>query len=162
MKEMSQEETINKDEKLAFKKTNVLFMVVLSHVTFGIYVPYWFLTRRKAFEQLSANSKIPVKAIKCVLVLYILSSLATIVGPFFLTEYGLELKNSLDYILTMYSVGIILYSVFRAKDMINEYFDKTEVKAIPAALFHIWYLQHKINRLFVERDEGHVIKKMVR
>lgn len=156
------DKSLQKKERIAFKKSNVFVMVILSYITFGIYIPYWFLTRRKAFEQLSSETKLPLKAVKCVLVLYIVALIALIMGPFFLTEYGLELKNSIDYILTMYGLGIVLYAVFRAKEMLNDHYDQTLIKPIPAAFFHIWYLQYKLNQLSNERGDHFAEEKMAK
>jgi hypothetical protein len=136
-----------RSEEVLFKKANVFVMVILSYITFGIYVPYWFLSRRKAFEQLSSDSKLPYRGVKFLLFMYIIMLLLLVTGPMFLTEYGLELKDSIDYILTMYGFGIVLYSVFRAKEMINDHYDLNVIKPVPAAFFHIWYLQYKLNQL---------------
>ncbi|WP_108672184.1 DUF4234 domain-containing protein [Peribacillus acanthi] len=147
------EHQIELDEHLGFKKTNIVFMVLVSYLTFGIYVPYWFLTRRKALQSLSSNVQLPFNAIVTVLLFYILSFFALIFAPFFLTAYGLELKDSLDYIVTMYGLGIVLYAVFRVREMLNDHWKEEIIRPVPVALFHIWYLQYKINRMLAEKEK---------
>ena len=42
---------------VAFKKTNTALAVLLTNVTFGVYVPYWFISRRNSIDRLG---KVPV------------------------------------------------------------------------------------------------------
>jgi hypothetical protein len=140
-----------REEKINFKKINVALMVILSNITFGIYIPYWILSRRRTFEKLSKENEIPFKVIKIILSIYVFFFIATILGPFVLTDLGLEIKNSIDYIFTFYGLGIIMYSVFRIRKMLNEYFGENVIKSLPLTFFHIWYLQYKINSLFNDR-----------
>ncbi|WP_163102951.1 DUF4234 domain-containing protein [Peribacillus alkalitolerans] len=147
------EHRIELDEHLGFKKTNILFMVLASYLTFGMYVPYWFITRRKALQSLSSNVPLPLNGIVTVLGLSIVSLLALVFGPFILTEYGLELKDSLDYIVTMYGLGIVLYAAFRVREMLNDHWNEEIIRPVPVTLFHIWYLQFKINRVLAEKEK---------
>jgi len=138
---------------IKFKKINVPFMILMSNITLGIYVPYWILKRKVDFMKMEKNNTIPFNAVKMVFFIYLLLAVLFIISPLFLTDYGLELKNSFDHIVTFYSLGIIMYTIFRIRETINDYLEEEVIKAVPLFLFHIWYLQYKINRSLINRGD---------
>ena len=44
--------------QLEIKKTPVILTIVLTVITFGIYYPAWFLTRRQAINTLQSKEKL--------------------------------------------------------------------------------------------------------
>jgi membrane-associated HD superfamily phosphohydrolase len=132
---------------LEFKKTNIFLMVILSIVTIGIYNAYWFLSRKKYFKNLNTKNVIPYKWWIFMLIYLILSLLYSLFGPVFFTEYGIAVLDSIDIILAFYFVGCLNYSVFRAREMIEDYFEEEIFQSWLLVVFNIWYLQYKINRL---------------
>ncbi|WP_235819668.1 DUF4234 domain-containing protein [Caldifermentibacillus hisashii] len=55
------EPEIEKNEMIYMKKTNVFFVVFLSVLTLGIYIGYWFLSRKKDIIRLREQNYIPFK-----------------------------------------------------------------------------------------------------
>src|SRR5699024_9526326 len=53
-----------------FKKTSSVFTVFLSFITFGIYIPYWFLSRRKSLNLLESKEHMTLTPPLTMLVLY--------------------------------------------------------------------------------------------
>ncbi len=146
-------------ETKSFKKTNVALMVLLSNLTIGVYVPYWFLTRKKEFEQLGPTS-FPRKSLIVLLVLYSCALVYNLFRTSFFTDYGISLFDSLEVMLTFFGLGIMYTSVFRAKAQIEEDEQMSIFKPWLLVLFHIWYLQYKMNRLYgVRRENNEPIKK---
>lgn len=130
-----------------FKKTNIFLMIILSIVTIGTYNAYWFLSRKKYFRNLNTKNVIPYKWWIFMLIYLILSLLCSLFGPVFFTEYGIAVLDSIDIILAFYFVGCLNYSAFRAREMIEDYFEEEIFQSWLLAVFNIWYLQYKINRL---------------
>lgn len=128
-----------------FKKTNVPLMVFLSSVSLGIYVPYWFLSRRKNFETLKNN--LNFTALKVLFGLYTFSFILNFVHTAIFTELGINVFNSLDLILTFFGLGIMYFSVFRARDSIEDELNEKVYNPWLLVIFHIWYLQYKLNRM---------------
>lgn len=130
---------------VVFKRTNIPLMVLLSSVSMGVYVPYWFLSRRKNFEALKHN--LNFMALKALFGLYILSLVFNLVHTSIFTELGINVFNSLDLIVTFFGLGIMYYSVFRARDSIEDELNEQVYKPWLLILFHIWYLQYKLNQM---------------
>lgn len=120
-------------------------MVFLSSVSLGIYVPYWFLSRRKNFGTLKNN--LNFTALKVLLGLYIFSFILNLVNTGIFTELGINVFNSLDLILTFFGLGIMYFSVFRARDSIEDELNEKVYNPWLLVIFHIWYLQYKLNRM---------------
>ncbi|MEI5907459.1 hypothetical protein WAK64_10360 [Bacillus spongiae] len=132
---------------LPLKKTNVFLVVLFTIITAGIYLSFWFLRRRKAFRESTINSYIPFKWWTVFAVYLILSFLINLIGGVFLTPYGETVIESINLILTYYFIGLLYYSIFRVKDVIEYHYSETDIKSVWLVLFHVWYLQFKINRL---------------
>ncbi|MGV3464073.1 MAG: DUF4234 domain-containing protein [Heyndrickxia sp.] len=137
----------NIDSAIEFKKTNILLMVILSLLTLGIYNAYWFISRKKYFNRLDAKDWIPYKWWIFMLIYLIISFIYSFFGPVIFTEYGIAVLDSFDLILAFYFVGCLYYSVFRAKEMIEDHMDEGVFNSWFLVLFNIWYVQYKINRL---------------
>lgn len=86
-----------------------------------------------------------------------------IIWPGFFTEYGIAVLDSIDIILAFYFVGCLNYSAFRAREMIEDYFEEEIFQSWLLAVFNIWYLQYKINRLVdageIYDEKGKTVKK---
>ncbi|TMU82721.1 hypothetical protein FGG79_20790 [Bacillus sp. BHET2] len=133
----------NPEGSLPLKRTNLFLVVILSVVTAGIYLAFWFLRRRKAFGE----SQIPFKWWKVFAVYLILSFIINLIGDVFLTSYGETVIESINIILSYYFIGLLYFSAFRVKEVIEYHYRDAEVKKLWLVLFHVWYLQFKINRL---------------
>lgn len=128
-----------------FKKTNTALAVVLTNVTFGVYVPYWFISRRESISQLG---KVEMKYnwLKFLFFMYAFLAFYVLIGGAFLTEMGTDFMDTFNIIITFIGLGITYYSVFRVAEAIEEKEGDQIFNRVLLILFHIWYLQYKINR----------------
>lgn len=122
-------------------------MVIFSLLTFGVYNAYWFISRKRSFKKLETNDWIPYKWWIFMLIFLIISLIYSVFGEFVFTEFGIAVLDSFDLILSFYFVGCLYYSVFRAKEMIENHLDEDIYHPWLLFFFNIWYLQYKINRL---------------
>ncbi|KQL51014.1 hypothetical protein AN964_18470 [Heyndrickxia shackletonii] len=136
----------NSEDKV-FKKVNIILVIFLSIITVGIYIGYWFLNRKKDIKQLREQNYIPFKWWYVFTIFLSVSLLYQIFGGVFLTELGLSFFDSLDVIFSFFFLAILYYSVFRLRDLLEDEFDEENFNFILLVLFHIWYMQYKINRL---------------
>ncbi|MFI8688554.1 hypothetical protein [Rossellomorea sp. NPDC077527] len=135
------------DKTMIFKKSNLFFLIPISILTFGVYYAYWFISRKKSFSQLTSKNFIPHGWWKFFLVFTIVSLIYDLIKDPFFTGYGISILDSYDIILSFYFVGCLYYSVFRAREMIEEHLDEKIFKPWLLVIFNVWYLQFKINRL---------------
>lgn len=128
-----------------FKKTNTALTVVLTNVTFGAYLPYWFISRRNSISQLG-KVKLHYNWLKSLFVMYAFLAFYVLIGGAFLTEMGVDFMDTFNIIITFIGLGITYYSVFRVAEAIEEKAGDEIFNRVLLILFHIWYLQYKINR----------------
>lgn len=132
--------------ELTFKKTNTALAVVLTNVTFGVYLPYWFISRRDSISQLG-KVQLSYNWLKFLFVMYAFLAFYFVIGGAFLTEMGIDFMDTINIIVTFIGLGITYYSVFRVAEAIEEKNGEDIFNRVLLILFHIWYLQYKINRL---------------
>lgn len=135
------------DPSLGFKKVKVAVVVLLTIITLGIYLGYWFISKRRIFAEIDRAKWIPMKLWWVFTVFLCLSFLFNMIGTAFLTPYGNAVFSSFDVIGTFYFLGLLYYSVFRLRDLIEDYYVDVTIKPWLLVLFHVWYLQFKLNRL---------------
>ncbi|MDE3840775.1 hypothetical protein C0966_15985 [Bacillus methanolicus] len=131
----------------SLKKVNVALVVLLSILTMGVYLGYWILNRRKSIEAISKNNFIPFKWWWACTIYLIISLVYKIIGTSILTAYGMAIFDSVDIILSFYFLGLLYYSVFRIKELLENIYSEETFRPWMLVLFHFWYLQFKINRL---------------
>ncbi|MGM0831160.1 MAG: DUF4234 domain-containing protein [Bacillota bacterium] len=136
-----------KEDNNTLKRVNVFLAVLLTIITAGIYLAYWFLKRKKEFNKISPANYIPYKWWVVFAIYLALSLFINIFGSVFLTPYGETAVESINLILSYYFLGLLYYSSFRVKELIEDHIEDVEIKPVLLALFHVWYLQFKINRL---------------
>lgn len=141
-----------KQAELGFKKRNVGLMVVFTFLTMGIYLGYWFLKEKNTLESLDEKRIIPMRLWVAATVFLSISFFYNFIGAAFLTPYGKALFDSIDIIFTFYYLGLLYYSVFRIRDMIEDLYNEDIFKPWLLVLFNVWYLQYKINRLNEEQE----------
>lgn len=134
-----------------FKKTGVIITILLSLVTLGIYIPYWFLSRRDLFNSFNSKEKVSYSLPLFVLILYSFSAIM-LVATFlqFLSEPVAAIYQYCDTIISYLGIVITLLLSFRVRAILNDYFDHKEVSAVLTFFFNIWYLQYKINQHFTK------------
>jgi hypothetical protein len=141
-----------KQAELGFKKRNVGLMVLFTFLTMGIYLGYWFLKEKNTLESLDGKRIIPMRLWVAATVFLSISFFYNFIGAAFFTPYGKALFDSIDIIFTFYYLGLLYYSVFRIRDMIEDLYNEVIFKPWLLVLFNVWYLQYKINRLNEEQE----------
>ncbi|HEX5564727.1 MAG TPA: hypothetical protein VFX34_07180 [Sporosarcina sp.] len=132
-------------DELTFKKTNTALAVLLTNVTFGVYLPYWFISRRESISQLG-KVQLHYNWLKFLFVMYAFLAFYFVIGGAFLTEMGIDFMDTFNIIITFIGLGFTYYSVFRVAEAIEEKAGAEIFNRVLLILFHIWYLQYKINR----------------
>lgn len=130
-----------------FKKTNLFFLIPISIITFGIYYAYWFISRKNSFNEITPKNRIPSGWWKFFLVFTITSLIYDLIKESLFTGYGIAVLDSYDLIISFYFVGCLYYSIFRAREIIEEHLEERVFKPWLLVIFNVWYLQFKINRL---------------
>ncbi|QPC48280.1 hypothetical protein [Mangrovibacillus cuniculi] len=129
-----------------FKKVPLLLTLLLSFITFGVYMAYWFIRERKNFTNQEGIRVISIKLWWAFLLFLIVSFFHSLIGTFLFTPYGLAITESVDVILSAYFLGLLYYSVFRIRDIVEDTHQEKIFKPWLLVLFHIWYVQYKVNQ----------------
>ncbi|UOQ83624.1 hypothetical protein [Gracilibacillus salinarum] len=128
------------------KKKKLWIVILLSIVTLGIYVGYWFLSAKSSFQLINKKNYIPFKWWIVATIYLSLSLIISVIGEFVLTIYGLYMLDSMDLILTYFYLALLYYSIYRVKELLEEYDDEIELNKYLLFFFHIWYIQYKMNQ----------------
>ncbi len=154
---------MNAEQKSAeFPKIRVGYTILLTIVTIGMYIPYWFLSRRQALERL--HIKLPYVFIKVTVLLFVFSvleyfwiaSITTMqsllfrdILPFENNPFLLPL-NPEDSFLSEF--GFLLFTIvsiissFKIRNGLKKQLPNQSVNGWLTFFFHIWYLQHIVNK----------------
>ncbi|MFE8703877.1 hypothetical protein ACFYKX_25220 [Cytobacillus sp. FJAT-54145] len=130
-----------------FKRVHVGLVILFSFLSLGIYLGYWFLSRKKSINDLKGEKVVPFKWWVVFTTILTISFVYKFVGPIFLTPYGMAIFDSIDVILSCYLLGLLYYSVFRLAELFEETYNEKIFQGWLLVLFHVWYVQYKINRL---------------
>ena len=126
------------------QKKNILFMILLTIITYGIYIPVWFLNRKDAFNNLNSKEKISNGTIIFVLVIFIISAILLIPSILFMeTEIG-AMIDGIDFIINLVGIILILEIAFKVRRIMNDHYN-TNLSGIATALLSYLYFQYKIN-----------------
>ena len=132
------------------QKKNVLLMILLAIITYGIYIPFWFLNSKGAFNNLNSKEKISNGPIIFVLVIYIISAILLIPSILFMeTEIGVMI-GGIDSVINLVGGIAILIMSFKVRRIMNEHF-KTNLSGVATFFFSFFYLQYKINRFLEQK-----------
>ena len=129
------------------KKTPVVLTILLTIVTFGLYLPYWFFSRRKALNQLAPEDDDVNLVTFSLVALYAISFCAGIyqgltletadaLSPGFQTM--LQWVNFASRILT-------IVAGFRVKMILEGHYPE-RLSTVGTFFLSIFYLQYRINR----------------
>ncbi|WP_316572861.1 DUF4234 domain-containing protein [Neobacillus sp. YIM B06451] len=129
------------------RMTPVWLTVLLSFLTIGIYFPYWLLNRGDEVNRLAGKKIIHKWAPWLVLILYSVSALVFMIGPFFLNEIAIMLYEYIDNLITVFGVSCIIWYSFRIREVLMEKMEDESINGILTFFLTIWYLQHKINKM---------------
>ena len=131
---------------VTLRKTPVLLVVVLFLVTWGFYIPFWFLARRPWLNSLPATTALPrlpgivllaIYSIDTLVYLAALSGQPAIVA---LAAYS-------DPVVLIVGITLLLVLSFRARTILNQQGTPIYVSVAGTLLLNVFYLQFKINRM---------------
>lgn len=134
--------------KAKIRHTPVWRTVLLSLITFGVYLPFWLLTRRQEVNRIAGTTVMKKRFIIMILVGYIFSALMYTVGPFFINEVALMLYDYIDIFITYFGLAVILFYSFRIRSVLMKEEGGEPINAILTFIFTIWYLQYHINKRY--------------
>ena len=150
------------------KRTSVIYVVILSIITGGIYLPIWFLTRLDQFNRLQSGEKLTKGSLVFSLVAFaaafcisLYSGLAVFFLPDSLSADPAATLSYADLIANTVSLVAILPLVrqtFRVKRMLLDHYrvylqQNVSFSSLLTLLFLNFYLQYKINQLAVLQGE---------
>ena len=136
----------------AMPRVSIIVMIVLMVLTLGLYVPIWFLRRRRALNQLDSPRKVnawPFITAICVLVIQIPAELLAA------TDGVQPVFDLLNLVWTVFFV----WQAFKTKRILDDHLfavaaDRpsgararaSQLSGVLTVFFTIFYLQHVINR----------------
>jgi hypothetical protein len=124
-----------------YPKQNVLLLILLSLITVGIYIPFWY----KRYMKLSDFATIKSGMVNAFLALQIVYVINTIIELTYFSVILLVILLFLDLIIiiTLFILQIILAFEMR-RILINKGHD---INPILTFFFTVFYLQYKINKI---------------
>ena len=138
-----------KTERLLLKKVPVWLMVLLSFFSLGFYMGIWMLNRKEDIKEMKLAHHLPFLWWRIVTFLLLLFFFLNIFRNFIFTEFGYLYVESLDTIFTFFFLGLLYYSTFRIREVVEEVSTITYNKYL-LFFFHIFYIQYKVNRNVVD------------
>ncbi|GAA0465656.1 hypothetical protein [Alkalibacillus silvisoli] len=137
---------------LPLPKTYLILMIIMTFITLGAYIGFWFLKRKKHFQSINQQHYIPFRWWVVATIYLVISLLLALVGELIFTPYGLVHIESLEFILVYFFLALLYFSIFRVKELLEE-FEGLEINKYLLFIFHIFYLQYKINRYLSEVNQ---------
>ncbi|MDA1476989.1 hypothetical protein [Bacillus changyiensis] len=151
---------MNEDQDVKeFQKISVKYAILLTIITLGMYIPYWFLSRRQALEKFQI--KIPYVAIKVTVVLFIFSVLEFlwiltpvqyVLGDHLLpNDYAFLLPlqpedSLLKHFSLLLFIIVNIYSSLQVRQAFKQRFRSQSVNRLLTCLFQVAYLQYIVNK----------------
>lgn len=134
-------------KKVTIKNVNVAVMVLLTIITSGAYIGYWFISRKKTLNNHFPDNHIPFRWWVFFTVFLVLFFLNAIAGSIVFTPIELMNIEIADIIFTFYFLGILYYSLFRIQEQIEDFYEEKIFNRWLLFFFHLWYMQYKMNVL---------------
>lgn len=140
-----------------FAKTNIYLAVFYTVVTFGIYLPYWFLKRRHIINSMHSQTKLGQWPFIIAIVLFLASMLTSLAGG---AMIGISYDDPTPGI-TLYFIsniaGIVgsiplIMGAFRLRRIFDDHFNKhlkqnMGLSKLGTFLLNSLYFQYKINEM---------------
>jgi Domain of unknown function (DUF4234) len=129
-------------------KTPVALTVLLSIVTLGLYIPYWFLSRRRAFNRLAPEGETVDRITFFFVALYLVAFAigfasgvsqnlnAAITGTWYPWLRVIDLASRIFTIVISFRIKFILEASYPER-----------LSGLGTFFLSLFYLQYKINRL---------------
>lgn len=132
----------------ALPKTKVLLMVLLTLLTLGLYVPYWFWSRRRTLDAMAAEGESVGGLTVALVVLYLVAFAMGFLGgvlrgagdapgqAYFIAARAIDWSSRI----------LIIVLSFRVKGILESN-DSGHLSAVGTFFLSCFYLQYRINRL---------------
>lgn len=133
--------------KNEIKRENIFLLIVYSTLSFGLFVPYWFIKKDIKF-----NAKLNVWII---LLIFFLSCIH--VG--FIDIFSSSSSSNKVVLMILYWVGQIGYSVcflvciFSLRKQIMEKFKGIDINSVWTFFIGIWHVQFSLNQYIKKHDK---------
>lgn len=141
-----------------FKRRSVVLMILLMVISFGLYVPVWFLRRRDVFNQLDSPRKLQAWPFVALLVAMILNLALNVVigitGPQVIPSAVMLLV-----LVVRMALGIwLIVQSFKTRDILEDHLagpsdgspsmftERVKLSGLMTFFFQTLYLQYIINR----------------
>jgi len=134
------------------RRSRVINLVMISVGTGGVYIPFWYLRRRKGLNALHSGIKLGLR---------VPIALVCVYGLALVMPYG-----SLSQEVVLLAAGVMnLFLAFKVRSILSDHLDEKITAVIPHGasvraqftpssiltfFFSIYYLQYKINRFLEE------------
>lgn len=129
------------------KSKSIMSVLVLCLVTLGMYIPYWFLSRKKVLDLLPSPD-IPYTTLKVIIFYYLFSIPIRITAPFAFSDMHYSLFILLQRIIMILSAGVLIYCALSVTAAVNKLSGDEPAKGTAFAfLLNILYIQHRINKM---------------
>jgi len=135
------------DRHPELRRTSLLLMILFTLLTLGLYIPYWFLSRRRAFMHLA-----PEADSVNILTFVVAGTSAVAWGLGFLSGLLIETSNpspSLQQWTTIFDFGSRILTIilgFQIKSILEANHPE-RLSALGTFFLSLFYLQYKINRM---------------
>lgn len=146
--------------KHTFERQSPGVTLLLSLLTFGLYIPIWFLVQRKAINALSETQKLDLTGPLVITIIYLFSNIVSLFVMLSLVSYEntafVSNFDTIEKFVTLTGGIWTLVLVFRVKNILKEYTDRRNYEmgysGFYAFFLGIYYLQYKINQLLREEE----------
>lgn len=147
------------EDKKEFRKINVVWLIILTIITLGLYPPLWFLKQREAINNLHSPEKLNRNTFIIIFWLSVISLIASFM-PDILKAIG-YISNTSDIeflfkLLNLVPLVVLLFQIFKVRriliDHLNDYLKKDIwVSGLFSFIFYIYYFQYLINQHLVSK-----------
>lgn len=141
-----------------FTKVNIYLVALYTIVTFGIYLPYWFLKRLDIINGMRSEIKLSPWPFIIVIVLFIISLLTSLAGGAMIGISYEDPTTGLMLYLISNIAGIVgsvplIIQAFKLRRIFDDHFNtylkqNIELSKLGTFLLNSLYFQYKINELF--------------
>ncbi len=132
---------------------SIIMLVSLTVMTFGLFIPFWFILKKGSLNSLQSGEKIGVSVSVFVL---IISAIGLVIrlAPFFPSLSwiaGYQISQTLPKLFDAVAFLLITAQCFKVKRVLSDHFSTYDkwnkpFSNIATIAFQIFYLQYKINR----------------
>lgn len=136
---------------LSFYRIGVFRLILLTLVTNGLAIPWWFFKQRAAFNALDAQEKIGKGMPTAIFVLYCIATIFLIAIFFIEDPKAIKALNDFNSVITLVGGILGLFIILRMRRMLTEHSSKHSPPIVfsywRTIVFFIYYLQYKFNKL---------------